>query len=149
MSRKTILSVACPLTKGAKAAKQLIEFVTVAPCKEQPAIFALANREQLMKSSKGGVYYMTSPMVCSLFSALKKDGSPILIIPPEPASSHYFNGLFFIESALTFHLSISGFAHNFTLFFFSLAFFVIAFLLLPWARFLSAISSPAVARAVI
>lgn len=72
MSRKTILSVACPLTKGAKAAKQLIEFVTVAPCKELPAIFALANREQLMKSSKGVVYYMTSPTVGSLFPALKK-----------------------------------------------------------------------------
>ena len=47
------------------------------------------------------------------------------------------------KSALTFHFYISGFAHAFTFFFFSLAFFVIAFLLLPWARFLSAISSPA------
>jgi len=77
------------------------------------------------------------------FSALKKEGSPILIIPPELASSHDFNGLLFIESALTFHFSVSGFAHDFTFFFFCLAFLVIAFLLLPWARFLSAISSPA------
>ena len=86
--------------------------------------------------------------VIELFSAQKK-GSPILIIPPEPASSHDSNGLLFIKSALKFHFFISGFAHDFTFFCFSLAFFVIAFLLLPWARFLSAMPSPAVPRAVI
>jgi hypothetical protein len=83
------------------------------------------------------------------FQSTKKKGSPILIIPPEPASSHDFNGLLFFASALKFHFFISGFTHDFTFFCFSLAFFVIAFLLLPWARFLSAVSSPAVAHAVI
>jgi hypothetical protein len=86
--------------------------------------------------------------VTELFRAQKK-GSPILIVPPEPASSHDLSGLQLFESALTFHFYISGFAHDFTFFFFSLAFLVIAFLLLPWARFLSALSSPAVAHAVI
>ena len=41
-----------------------------------------------------------------------KEGSPILIVSPELASSHDSNGLLFIESALTFHFSVSGFAHN-------------------------------------
>ena len=56
--------------------------------------------------------------------------------PPAFASSHDFNDLQFFEFALTFHFSVSGFAHDFTFFFSSLAFLVIAFLLLPWARFL-------------
>jgi hypothetical protein len=65
------------------------------------------------------------------------------VIASNSASSHDFSGFQLFESALTFHFSVSGFAHDFTFFFFSLAFLVIAFLLLPWARFLSAISSPA------
>jgi hypothetical protein len=39
------------------------------------------------------------------------------IIPPEPASPHDFNGLQLIKFALTFHFSVSGFAHDFTSFF--------------------------------
>jgi len=61
---------------------------------------------------------------------------------PASASSQDFFGLQLVEFALTFHFSVSGFAHDFTSFFFSLAFLVIAFLLLPEARFLSAISPP-------
>jgi hypothetical protein len=71
-------------------------------------------------------------------------GSPNLIIPPELAGSHDFNGLQLFEFALTLHLFISGFTHNFTsFFFFCFAFLVNAFLLLPWTRFFSAISSHA------
>jgi len=66
--------------------------------------------------------------------------SPILVIPPEPTGSHDFNGLLFIEFALTLHFSVSSFAHDFTFFFSSLSFLVIAFLLLPLAIFFSAIS---------
>jgi len=44
--------------------------------------------------------------------AQKKNGSPILIKPPEPASSQDFLGLLLLEFALTFHFSVSGFAHN-------------------------------------
>jgi hypothetical protein len=62
----------------------------------------------------------------------KKKGSLVLVIPPEPAGSHDFNGLQLFEFALTFHFFISGFTHNFTFFFFfSFAFLVNAFLLLP------------------
>jgi len=61
-----------------------------------------------------------------------------LITSPAPASSQDFFGLLHFESALAFHFSVSSFAHGFTFFFSSLAFLVIAFLLLPWVRFLSA-----------
>ena len=57
---------------------------------------------------------------------------------PAPASSQDFFGLLYFLSALTFHFSVSGFAHGFTFFFSSLAFLVIAFLLFSWVRFLSA-----------
>jgi hypothetical protein len=57
--------VASPLTQSAKAVKQLIEFVTGKPCEELPANFALANGAQLTKSSKGDVFYMTTPGGCS------------------------------------------------------------------------------------
>jgi hypothetical protein len=49
--------------------------------------------------------------VIDLFRCEKEKCSPILIKPPEPASSHDFNGLLFFESVLTFHFSVSGFAH--------------------------------------
>jgi hypothetical protein len=65
MSNKTILSVASPLTQSADAVKQLIEFVTGKPCEEMPANFALANGAQLTKSSKGDVFYVTTPTTCS------------------------------------------------------------------------------------
>ena len=65
MSGKNILSVASSLTQSAEAVKQLIEFITVKPCKEMPANFALANGAQLTKSSKGDVFYMTTPTACS------------------------------------------------------------------------------------
>jgi hypothetical protein len=42
----------------------------------------------------------------------KKKSLPILIKPPEPASSQDFLGLLLLESALAFHFSVSGFAHN-------------------------------------
>jgi hypothetical protein len=78
------------------------------------------------------------------FGATKKKVSLVLVIPPEPAGSHDFNGLQLFEFALTLHLFISGFTHNFTsFFFFAFAFLVNAFLLLPWTRFFSAISSHA------
>jgi hypothetical protein len=78
------------------------------------------------------------------FGATKKKDSPILVIPPELAGSHDFNCLQLFEFALTLHLFVSGFTHNFTsFFFFCFAFLVIAFLLLPWTRFFSAISSHA------
>jgi hypothetical protein len=73
------------------------------------------------------------------FWRTKKKGSPILIKPPKPASSQDFFGLLYIEFALTLHFSVSSFAHDFTFFFFSLAFLVIAFLLFSWVRVLSAI----------
>jgi hypothetical protein len=66
-----------------------------------------------------------------------------LIASPAPARSQDFFGLLHFESALAFHFPVSSFTHDFTSFFFSLAFFVIAFLLLPGLRFLSAISSSA------
>jgi hypothetical protein len=66
-----------------------------------------------------------------------------LIASPAPARSQDFFGFLHFESALAFHFSVSGFAHDFTSFFFSFAFLVIAFLLLPGLRFLSAISSSA------
>lgn len=67
----------------------------------------------------------------------------VLYSPPAPASSHDFNGLQLFAFALKFHFFVSSFAHDFTFFFSSLAFLVIAFLLFSWVRFLSAISSPA------
>ena len=51
-----------------------------------------------------------------------KKGSPLFIIPPESTSSHDSNCLLFIESALAFHFSVSGFAHDFTFFCFGLAY---------------------------
>jgi len=66
-----------------------------------------------------------------------------LIASPAPARSQDFFGLLHFESALAFHFPVSSFTHDFTSFFFSFAFFVIAFLLLPGLRFLSAISSSA------
>jgi hypothetical protein len=57
--------VASPLTQRAEAVKQLIEFVTAKPCEELPANFALSNGAQLTKSSKGDVFYMTTPTACS------------------------------------------------------------------------------------
>jgi hypothetical protein len=65
MYGKNILSVASPLTQSAEAVKQLIEFVTGKPCKELPATFALSNAVQLTKSSKGDVFYVTTPKACS------------------------------------------------------------------------------------
>jgi hypothetical protein len=65
MLKKTILEIASPLTQSAEAVKQLIEFVTGKPCNELPANFALANGDQLTKSSKGDVFYMTTPTACS------------------------------------------------------------------------------------
>jgi hypothetical protein len=59
-----------------------------------------------------------SSIFMATFLSAKKKGSPNLIIPPEPASSHDFIGLLFIESALAFHFFISGFAHDFTFFMF-------------------------------
>jgi len=53
------------VTQESKAVKVLIEFVTGKPCKELPASFALANGAQLTKSSKGDIYYMTTPKLCS------------------------------------------------------------------------------------
>jgi hypothetical protein len=61
MNEKTIL--ANPLTQRAEAVKQLIEFVTGKPCEELPANFALVNGAQLTKSSKGDVFYVTTPIV--------------------------------------------------------------------------------------
>lgn len=52
----------------------------------------------------------------------KDKGLPILIIPPEPASSHDFKGLLFFASPLKFHFFISGFAHDFTSFCLALLF---------------------------
>jgi hypothetical protein len=66
-----------------------------------------------------------------------------LIASPAPARSQDFFGLLHFEFAIAFHFSVSSFTHDFTSFFFSFAFLVNAFLLLPWARFLSAISSSA------
>jgi len=65
MYGKTILSVASPLTQSAESVKQLIEFVTGKLCEELPPAFALANGAQLTKSSKGDVFYMTTPKACS------------------------------------------------------------------------------------
>jgi hypothetical protein len=65
MNAKTILAVANPLTQSAEAVKQLIEFVTWKPFEELPANFTLSNGAQLTKSSKGDVFYMTTPTACS------------------------------------------------------------------------------------
>jgi hypothetical protein len=65
MVEKTILEIASPLTQSVEAVKQLIEFVTCKPCNEPPATFALANGAQLTKSSKGDVFYVTTPTACS------------------------------------------------------------------------------------
>lgn len=65
MLNKTLYEGKSPLTQRAEAVKQLIEFVTGEPCKELPANFALANGAQLTKSSKGDVFYMTTPTACS------------------------------------------------------------------------------------
>jgi hypothetical protein len=54
-----------PLTQSAEAVKALIEFVTGKPCEELPANFALSNGAQLTKSSKGDVFYVTTPTACS------------------------------------------------------------------------------------
>jgi hypothetical protein len=54
-----------PLTQSAEAVKQLIEFVSGMPCNELPATFALSNGAQLTKSSKGDVFYVTTPKACS------------------------------------------------------------------------------------
>jgi hypothetical protein len=83
--------------------------------------------------------YAHSPLFLLFFLWLLKE----LITSPAPARPQDLFGLLHFESALAFHFSISGFAHDFTSFFFSLAFLVIAFLLLPGLRFLSAISSSA------
>jgi hypothetical protein len=66
-----------------------------------------------------------------------------LIASSAPARPQDFFGFLHFESALAFHFSISSFAHDFTSFFFSFAFLVIAFLLFPGLRFLSAIPSSA------
>jgi len=78
----------------------------------------------------------------SIFSILITARSSVFLVanllsPPALASSHDLSGLQLFESALTFHFYISGFAHDFTFFFFSLAFLVIAFLLLPGLGFVS------------
>jgi hypothetical protein len=65
MYGKKILLVASPLTQRAEAVKQLIEFVAGKPCEELPANFALSNGAQLTKSSKGDVFYVTTPAACS------------------------------------------------------------------------------------
>jgi hypothetical protein len=65
MFEKTILEISSPLTQCAEAVKQLIEFVSGKPCNELPATFALSNGAQLTKSSKGDVFYMTTPTACS------------------------------------------------------------------------------------
>jgi len=65
MNGRTILAIAAPLTQDVAAVKQLIEFVTGKPCAELPATFALANGAQLTRSSKGDVFYMTTPTACS------------------------------------------------------------------------------------
>jgi hypothetical protein len=54
-----------PLTQSAEAVKQLIEYVTGKSCNKLPATFALANGSQLAMSSKGDVFYMTTPTACS------------------------------------------------------------------------------------
>jgi len=65
MLNKILFEGKSPLTQSAEAVKQLIEFVTGKPCKELPANFALVNGAQLTKSSKGDVFYMTTPKACS------------------------------------------------------------------------------------
>jgi hypothetical protein len=65
MLNKILFEGKTPLTQSAEAVKQLIEFVTGKPCEELPANFALANSAQLTRSSKGDVFYMTTPTACS------------------------------------------------------------------------------------
>jgi hypothetical protein len=65
MLNKTLFEGKTPLTQSAKAVKQLIEFVSGKPCDELPANFALSNCAQLTKSSKGDVFYVTTPTACS------------------------------------------------------------------------------------
>jgi hypothetical protein len=65
MMNKTLFEGKSPLTQSAEAVKALIEFVTNEPCEELPANFALSNGAQLTKSSKGDVFYVTTPTACS------------------------------------------------------------------------------------
>jgi hypothetical protein len=65
MLNKTLYEEKTPLTQSAEAVKRLIEFVTGKPCEELPANFALSNVAQLTKSSKGDVFYVTTPTACS------------------------------------------------------------------------------------
>jgi hypothetical protein len=65
MMNKNLYEGKSPLTQSAEAVKQLIEFATGKPCNELPAAFALADGAQLTKSSKGDVFYMTTPKACS------------------------------------------------------------------------------------
>jgi hypothetical protein len=65
MMNKNLYEGKSPLTQSAEAVKQLIEFATGKPCNELPAAFALADGAQLTKSSKGDVFYVTTPKACS------------------------------------------------------------------------------------
>jgi hypothetical protein len=65
MMNKILFEGKSPLTQSAEAVKQLIEFVTVKPCEALPANFALSNGAQLTRSSKGDVFYVTTPKACS------------------------------------------------------------------------------------
>jgi len=97
-----------------------------------------AGREQSAKKEEPPKLPL-SLLFCLLFLWLLKE----LIASPAPARSQDFFGLLHFESALAFHFSVSSFTHDFTSFFFSFAFFVIAFLLLPGLLVFVTLSSSA------
>jgi len=65
MSGKVLFDGAEPKTQSFESVKAMLEFLTGEQVRELPAVVRLANGWQLIRSSKGDAYYMTSLRECS------------------------------------------------------------------------------------